>query len=398
MDRLKRLPEETEEQFIWRIGQLKDSGQIDIDWNELTDIINRECREDESEYRNESAYRKPYQAAKRYFESGVFEKYSDDSYLKELSNAKHDLQKEKQKMFDERTELNRKIREQARRESFIESMKRIIEQTKPIEFNFAHRENRFSNNDLLCHLTDIHAGMKISNWFNQFDSNIMKDRLENYLSQMFEIAKKHNSENCYLVIGEVLSGIIHEHIRIENNENVIQQFITVSGLISNMIAEISKHFNDVYVYTTPGNHSRVIANKDLSLRGENFDVLIPHYLKASLQNYKNVHIEDNYEDCDVAKFMIRGNHVFSAHGDKDTPENVVQHFTMMFGQKPDIVLLGHMHRNALLTVYDTKVIQSGCVSGSDNYCIDKRLRNKPEQTISVVDENGLVCLYDIKLD
>ena len=54
-----------------------------------------------------------------------------------------------------------------------------------------------------------------------------------------------------------------------------------------MIAEIARHFNHVYVYVTPGNHSRVIANKEHSLRGENFDVLLPHYLKASLQNYQN---------------------------------------------------------------------------------------------------------------
>ena len=68
----------------------------------------------------------------------------------------------------------------------------------------------------------------------------------------------------------------------------------------------------------------------------------------------------------------------------------------MFGMRPDLVYLGHRHTNAMTTVYDTKVIQSGCMSGSDNYCMDKRLKNKPEQTISVVTENGLECLYDMK--
>jgi DNA polymerase II small subunit/DNA polymerase delta subunit B len=71
---------------------------------------------------------------------------------------------------------------------------------------------------------------------------------------------------------------------------------------------------------------------------------------------------------------------------------------MIFGVKPDIVLLGHRHTNGLTTVFDTKVIQSGCVSGSDNFCLDNRLKNKPEQTVSVVDENGLVCVYDVKFN
>lgn len=47
---------------------------------------------------------------------------------------------------------------------------------------------------------------------------------------------------------------------------------------------------------------------------------------------------------------------------------------------------------------DTKVIQSGCVSGADAYAMSIRKTNKPEQTVSVIDDNGLICLYDIQLD
>ena len=97
-------------------------------------------------------------------------------------------------------------------------------------------------------------------------------------------------------------------------------------------------------------------------------------------------------------FEVRGNKVYAVHGDKDDPSNVVQRFTMVFGVKPDIVLMGHRHTNALTTVYDAKIIQSGCVSGSDNNCLDHRLKNRPEQTVSIVDKDGLVCMYDIKID
>ena len=65
--------------------------------------------------------------------------------------------------------------------------------------------------------------------------------------------------------------------------------------------------------------------------------------------------------------------------------------------KPDIIYMGHKHTNAMLTSYDTKVIQAGCLSGgADEYCMDKRLRNKAEQIISVITEDGLDCLYDVK--
>lgn len=117
-----------------------------------------------------------------------------------------------------------------------------------------------------------------------------------------------------------------------------------------------------------------------------------------MQNVKNITICDNTIEPEIAMFNIRGNNVFAAHGHKDSPSSVVQNFTMMFGIKPQIVLLGHRHTNAMETVYDAKVIQSGCVSGSDNYATSIRKTNRPEQTVSVIGEDGLICLYDIQLD
>ena len=117
-------------------------------------------------------------------------------------------------------------------------------------------------------------------------------------------------------------------------------------------------------------------------------------------NRKTINIEicDNTIEPEIAMFSIRGNTVMSAHGHKDSPSNVVQNFTLMFGIKPNIVLLGHRHLNGLTTVYDTKVIESGCVSGEDQYATSIRKSNRPEQTVSVIGENGLICLYDIQLD
>lgn len=396
---LNRKSGENEEQYLWRLGQAKDSGLIDLDWNEIADIMNREFREDESEYRSESAYRKLYQCAVKLFNAGVFDKYtSENERIKELLEAKHALQIEKQKLSDERTELNRALREQARKEAYIDLVSRQIQNVEPLKLEYTEKDYRSTDNDLICHITDLHAGIDIDHWYNRFNMDILRERLWNYLDQLFVIQKRHNSQNCYVVIGEILSGLIHHELRIENNENVVEQFIYVSSLLSEFLAEVSKRFNKVYVYVTPGNHSRVVANKEMSLRGENFDVLLPHYLKASLQNYTSIIIEDNMKDCDVAIFKVRNSNVFGVHGDKDEISNVVQRFTMIFGIKPDIVLMGHRHTNAMTTIYDAKVIQSGCVSGSDNYCLDRRLKNRPEQTVSVVDDDGLVCIYDVKVD
>lgn len=85
-------------------------------WEEISNIINREFRIDESEYRTEAAYRKSYSQAKRFFEAGVFKNTNPEEFSreKELDKKIHEIRKEKQKLFDERTALNKTLRETAR--------------------------------------------------------------------------------------------------------------------------------------------------------------------------------------------------------------------------------------------------------------------------------------------
>ena len=98
----------------------------------------------------------------------------------------------------------------------------------------------------------------------------------------------------------------------------------------------------------------------------------------------------------MAVFSVRGSNVVAVHGDKDDPKSVVSKITMMLDYRPDVIFLAHRHTNAMHTEYDTKVITSGCLSGSDNFCMDKRLRNRPEQAIAVFGNDGLDCVYDVK--
>lgn len=399
-----RLENENEEQFLWRIGQAKDSGKIDLDWEEVASVMNKEFRDDASEYLSSATYRKPYQQAKRFYEAGVFSGLSCDSYIDELRKAKQDVRKEKQKLFDERMSLNRILREQGRIESMFDVVKRAIEEYKPARFDYNPTVIQDSDNDLVIHLTDIHAGMNIASPFNIFNNEILEKRLKNYLNEIVDIQKTYKSQNAYLILGgDLIHGLIHTNTRIEAKENIIMQIMMVADLISNFIYELHKIFQNVEVHTTAGNHSRSMANKEEAVRGENFDLLIPFACKKDLKNIKNVKFVDNYLDYDIATFSVRGHMVYATHGNKDTVKNVVYHMTQ-FARKaklplPDLCFLGHRHTNGLTTVDDVKVIESGCVDGMDSFAIDKRLVGTPEQTVTVVTEKKRIkALCDIQID
>lgn len=90
--------------------------------------------------------------------------------LEEIKRERRELEKEKVKVRDERNEYRRLIREQARRESFLDLVGRVIsEETESLTLDKELQIIR-TDCDLLAHLTDIHTGIKIDNGFNRFGS------------------------------------------------------------------------------------------------------------------------------------------------------------------------------------------------------------------------------------
>lgn len=373
--------------------------EIDIDWSEISEKYNLNWSSD--------TIRKASQVpliggsfVKEYYEQKNAKVNSqDDEYIKKLEEKEIDLKKQTIKMRDERNALNKVIREQARKESIIELFERIIkESVKPFDITYTPTyPTNYLSQDMVISFTDVHAGLNIHNHFNDFDNDVLIERVQNYLEQIIKIQDIHHCENAFIIVSETISGYIHDSLRIQNNENVIEQFKFVAELLSSFIEKLSEEFNEIHVYTCNGNHSRLFQNKEQNIKGENLDVLIPFYLKAKLKNYRHIYIEENYLDTDIATFDVRENYVVAVHGDKDDPKSVVHNMTLMVKKQPDLIYLAHRHTNAMMTFNDTKVIQSGCFCASDEYAIDKRLVNKPEQTISIINDNGLVCLYDIKL-
>lgn len=400
---LERKFGESEEKYIWRICQLKDSGVIDLDWDQLADLFNKNCRLDESEYRNESAYRKPYQQAKRFFDAGVFKSMPGERE-KELTLLKQELQKERQKLFDERTAFNKELREQGRRESLYEVMRRAINDSHRVGFENIENNIQPSQNDFIIHLTDLHCGMNVKSAMNVFNVNELKNRLNKYLHEIYEMINLYKPENAYVILGgDMIHGLIHLNARLESKENVVQQIKIVSDLLSAFIDELRTRFKEVHVYTTAGNHSRVLQNKEDNHHGENFDTLVSFIVEKDFVYVNNVTFHENYLDYDIATFDVRGYTVYAAHGDKDSASTVVTNmikFARKSGLKmPDMCFLGHRHTNGLTTVDDVKVIESGSIDGMDTYCLDRRLVGTPEQVVVVVSEDKMIKAFcDIQLD
>lgn len=404
MVELKRLPNENEEQYIWRVAQLKESGIIDMDWDELSEHINQEWRTDESEYRSSSAYRKPYSQAKRYYEAGVFSKFTEDEYVEQLDDKKRELEKAKVAYRDERNDWNKQNRIEARIEETLNNLERELQNIGKTNFQIENTVTHTDgDNSLIVMLSDLHTGQTFDSPFGKYNTDILKDRLRQLLDKTITIGRRHNSVMVNVVLlGDQISGNIHNTIQISNRENVIDQIKIASEVISWFCVELSKVFGFVNVYECAGNHSRLIANKDLAVHDERLDNLITWIIKQMTSHIDTIKVHDDNItriDSGISVFELYGKEYVAVHGDYDVLNKTgVGNLSMMLGRIPYAIINGHNHYPSNTDINGVKVVQGGSMAGSgDSYTIEKRLSGRPNQTVLVCDDCGIDCIYNVEL-
>lgn len=399
MEEFKKLDNENYHQYIWRMDGLVQSGKYK-NWKEITLFVNRELfGDDESQYRDESAYRKAVKYARDFYEAGVFGD-NEDEYYKKLQIEKRELERAKIKFRDERNAWNKQNYIDARVEEKLDLLEKELLSQGKINFDIHENVNTTSDNDVLVILSDFHIGQCFQSMWGKYNSDIAKKRLNQLLNEVIAIQKIHNSENCYISLqGDMLSGNIHKTIQVTNRENVIEQIKIASELISSFCYELSKVFNKVLMSSVVGNHSRM-DRKDDALHDERLDDIISWGVELSLKHIDNFYILNRKFDNGIAEMNIRNKIYINVHGDYDKYTNAgVSNLCMHLGFIPYAITYGHLHTCAVDEANGVKMIRGGSLAGSgDDYTIEKRLSGKPSQMVCICNNKGVVCCYPVELD
>ena len=397
MDKLSRQPNETELAYHKRLifGKLVDGTLADADYSELAPYIYGK------EYSSDVARRMMY-GSRRTLEllnDQAVTQITSGSLLSELDAKRIAFQKERQKFFDQRSALNKVIRDRSRQEELNEILCEAIRSGNLPQLHYQRTEIAPSDNDLLVSLNDIHYGANVQNYWNTYNSGICRDMMCGYLDRIISIGETHGSENCIVwANGDEISGNIHQSIAVTNKENVIEQIKGVSELISEFLAELSKHFRQVIFVSVAGNHSRIEPNKDKALITERLDDLVEWYLAARLQNFENI-VVGGGERVDSTMYLInvRGKTYCGVHGDFDGSPAKIQALQTMVKRPLYAVLSGHLHHNKVDEVQGIKTIMAGSFLGMDDYCVQKRIYGEPAQMVCVCDSDGVRCTYGVPL-
>lgn len=399
MEDIRRKDNESELSYIWRLCNAKDNGLLDMSWEQLGEVFNKELREDETQYYSESAYRKKYQAAKEFYED-IFKSMQGDEYLEDIELKKQELIKERYRLSDIRSSVNKRLREEARLEDRLDRLEAELLTVGKEEYKLSPPVKiEKTDTDLLILLGDLHIGQEFDSFLGKYDTDIAKKRLEKYLEEILKIASIHKPENCYVSLqGDLISGSIHKSVQVTNAENVIEQIKIVSELVTSFVYELSKLFKTVRVSSVCGNHSRLDRKED-AIKDERLDDIPIWYMKAMLNGVTNVEFEIEYDNT-FSTMNIRNKMYVHLHGDYDSfDKNGLSNLMLMLGWLPDVVTYGHKHYPAYYYIGDTQIIQNGSLVGAgDDYTIEKRLSGKANQTVLVCTEQGVIAHYPVILE
>lgn len=376
-------------------GFSKLAKESDLGWDEIVDELGLSCSPDHYRKTMYGAY-EHYQYIKAKNELNM----PSDEYER-LLKKEIEVKKLSTKLSDMRNLVNKELREQTRFEQMLECARDcadMFDKDKPLLSN--PPVLRSGNKEGILLLSDLHIGIVNNNHWNKYDVEVMKERMSYLKQRVIQIGLENNLSRLRVVcIGDIISGLIHSTIRLENRENVVEQSIIASEVISELLQSLCTLFK-VDLYYAVGNHERISASKSDSLDKENFGYFILEMIQLRCKDLNGLTIHENTVDDEIITFDVFRDKIVATHGNNFGNLNTyIPKLTSMLGYVPDYVCVGHLHQPVEKSYGNTELIINPSFSGVDTYAKNIGLVGKPMQKFMIFSEEyGKEATFNIKLE
>lgn len=390
---LNKLPEETEEQYLWRMGHYIGDGLVSS-WKEIGDIVNSQLCDDENKWKDCDTFRRQISTARRYYDN-VFSKMKDDKeYDPDIQRQLEALRKERIKIQTLNVERNRIDREEARRELFYEQV-HTLAQTIPVpEFNALQIKENIEETYVLC-LADIHAGAKFKSLTNEYSLEIMQDRFDLLSVDVINFIERHGVKKLIVLgLGDTVQGLIHSNDLKINDSSMVVAVVTVAKTIAMFLTKLSQYANIDYVHVGSSNHSqlRLLGTKPNELMDEDVEYIIAHYIEDLCSANSRIHVRAPEVGEWFTKLNIDGYNVIAMHGHQiKNFETILKDLSAKTNEIVDYLIVGHCHTGKEISGYegvchDTEVLMCPSFVGCDPYADSIFKGNKPAVKIFGFDD------------
>lgn len=408
MVNLKKEDNENTNEYIWRMCDYKDKGLLDLNWEQVGELINKELfGSDEELYRTSSAYRKPYQYAKDFYDD-VFKKrmYSDDNEaVKKMDDLKRDIQKERIKLNTTRVEYNKWLRENARDELIVEEICKSISNLSPLE-KPAYIQNKYSTKEYCLVFGDEHYGTEfeltdlLGNIINSYSPEIFEKRMWDLFYQVIDIIKKEdiNILNVYSM-GDFSDGCLRVSQLMKLRYGVIDGTIKYANFISNWLNELTKYVR-IRFQMTDGNHTelRMLGQPKGTFVEDNMGKIVKEFIKIRLEDNNNFTFIEN--PTGYIYDNLAGNIILGIHGETRSLEKTLKDLSAIYNTQIKYLFAGHLHHSKLEEIgVNSEVINIPSIIGIDPYALSLNKTSNASAKLFIFEEGkGRTCEYTFKLN
>lgn len=309
-----------------------------------------------------------------------------------LTQQREDLFKEKTQLRDTYNAYRRGMREEARIDAFkahlLEAMGtlRSLPQVKAAECDSSKPVT-----EMVLGFADLHLGIDFSNSYNTYNINVAVRRVTKLIEQAIRYCRIHNVQRLtFLNIGDLVSGLIHPTLRLEQSLDVADQVMKAAEIVAEALNQLQAAAPEVIYRSVVDNHSRFTPNKDSHIEMESFNRIIDWFVEERLKGTSIKFPKDNL-DIGVGMFkLMNGKTMMFMHGHQDKKSTIFQDMVGLIKEYPDYIFMGHYHNSAEHTFQGAKVFITGSIIGTDTYAYGKRLFGDPEQKALIFSGNDVI--------
>ena len=313
------------------------------------------------------------------------------------------------------------IKKEAKENLLIDSIKKFTPSYKEVK-KYKHRKpsGQIKGNSvqsMIAPLTDTHVGDNVEAdqmmGLNAYNIDIFNKRLFGWANQVITLAelRRNSAEVGELIIpmlGDMISGDIHEELARTNNDHCMGQMIRGANLIAQALMLIAPHFDKVRVPCVVGNHGRMTRKPPMKDKYMDWDYMLYQWISVFCADQKNIefHIPKSF----MTTVNVCNRDILLAHGDfisgggsgtaiNRGVSNMRNVMAFQKGLKDEVIqlqdntlegvperfetaLIGHFHRIDEIDIGTGAVHICGCMKGGDEFAMQRvQAINKPRQLV-----------------
>ena len=216
---------------------------------------------------------------------------------------------------------------------------------------------------------------------NEYNIDIFNKRLYGWANQLLELVELRRNfapidDLVVPMLGDMISGDIHEELARTNIDNCLGQMIRGANLVAQALMFLAGNFQTIHVPCVVGNHGRMTRKPPMKDKYMDWDYMLYQWVAAFCREQSNITFD--IPRGFVNSFQAGNKTVLIMHGDSVPGAGVgtsilriVSNFRNVLHYGFDSVMMGHFHRIDEFDIGTGEVHICGTMKGGDEFALQR---------------------------